>query len=357
MPRNALGRSRTTALALLSLALLATSAEAQDVCARANLDFDAAAELAKQRFASMDYDCAVDILGEQAHALLRIAGRDGFDARFSLRELALGLLTDEAHPAAERIRVLTVAAAALDEGTEVTIQDIDGDVSMLLAGSNHFLQKRDVSSWLALLETAIVVDQRHPSSERWLPKQLPSVEWPFGQLLRTGDSARLLNLATLVRDDAGYDRLRGDLASELRSSGVVYRERDPPDVVRARCAAVLQLVELLTAPECPSCPADWRLQPLLSVGYAYSMIGMPDKARGPVDEALRGARSIEDPERRMSMLNIAFNQLVFSRYDSGVVIALANETLELANASERPIALEMRERIPRALANAGLSAR
>jgi len=363
MAEEALGSEKMMALrpTLCLAALLAMSAaRAQISCgnndsALVNPSSSVAIKLIEERARAGDFSCAVAMTHARARALARVAGTDGVDARFELRELVLGIAEEKALPSAGRLQLAREAAGTFDDPERAPKDEVQADVRFLVSVSKQFKNQADLAAWLDTLELAIRLDQRLPESDRRLQSWEVSAD-PFSEAGRQKEYARLAKLAALTRGDKTLAGLRSQLAFTAYFNGHPWNERAKRDQVLTLCGDLLQLVDRLDdVTSCYGCVKEWRWKPIMNVGVAYHRLGMATEAKTTIERALAIVRGIENPDYRLGQLRFAFTELLTSRYDRATVLAVAGEMKVLYTSSDTPMAKEVRQSLPETMKRWGFN--
>jgi hypothetical protein len=314
-----------------------------------------AIKLIQGRARAGDFSCAAEMMHSRARALATVMGSAGIDARFALRELALAIAEDKSFPSAGRLRLAIEAAGTLGDLVNAPKEEMQADVRFLVSIAKRFKDQNDLAAWLDALEFTIRLDQRLAETDRRLQWGELSTD-PFSEAGRRKEYARLAKLASSTHGDKVLAGMRSQLASTAYFNGYPWNEKAGRDEVLRLCRDLLELVERLDdVTNCYGCVKEWRWKPILNVGVAYHRLRMADEAKATIDRALAIVRGIENPDYRLGQMRFAFTELLVSRYDRTVVVAIAGEMKKLSDSLDTPIAREVRQSLPETMKRWGFN--
>lgn len=305
-----------------------------------------AIEFIKERFKASDYTCAIRATRIQSEQLINITGQEGIDARFTLRETALELASTSSSEIA--LELLQAAAGSLAAGsTSWSKAERQADVQMIFSAGKIFKSQKDISGWLNALIIAIRMDRQLPDYARRVPV------WEIhGSLIPDTTQSykyidKIATLAEITRGDKAMEPLRSDLAHIIYYNMGVWKEKDSREEILARCKQMLRLTEAMSdAKTCSGCVPGWQWKPIMNVAIAYHKLGMTEEARKYIDQAINIARSIQNPDYRLTQYHYVVSYLlIIIPYDRKVMLSLLDEMKQLANSLNTPMAKDIRERV------------
>lgn len=307
-------------------------------------------EYIKSRFAASDFTCANRATQLLAASFSTLPGRNGFDARFALRETALVLLENKSAPSSGRIELIKSAAYTLTRDTPgIQKVEVIADVHFLLAAVKQFQKQKDVPGWLDTLEIAVRLDRHLPDPDRTIQSWM--IE-DISDAAMSQDWKRLSKIAVATRGDDILMGFRSRLAGWIYSYSHVWKDGLSREQIIERCKDLLSLIELLndtpSGYDCKTgklgdygCSMDWVWWPTMRIGVAYHKLGMKEDAKKYIDEALKIIRESK-PEHRLGLLQYALADLARAQYDRPTLLAVVADMKVLANSQDTPIAKEIR---------------
>lgn len=306
------------------------------------------ADIAKEKFSGRQYPCALQWVKLAVGALASVPGREGVDARFALREMALALSTDPSHPLDQRLALLQAATEPAAGAAARPVQELQADLALQLSAARAMQSRRETSGWLAALIAAIRLDQQLPDAERRMAIALFTSHLQSTEVRDHVD--QLAVLAEQARGDPRMEQLRSALVALVYYNIPAWRREDTPQATAERCQQLLRLTQALDdAKACRDCPPGWQWKPILEVGSAYARLGRQDDANRQLQQAVEIVRSIENDNARLGQYRFLLPRLLALRYNRETVLNLVDEITRTMEASETPLAREMRDTLPRLL--------
>jgi hypothetical protein len=214
-------------------------------------------EFIKTRIANSDFTCANILTKELATRLESLPGIEGIDARYALREWALGIAQDTLYPYESSLALLRSVALSLEEeGQNIAKEEIQADVAMFLAAARHFHEQKETAASLDALILAIQVDLRLEDANRrvtqfsgidnFIPDNYEHKSIPYID--------RLAKLAEITQGDTKLEMFRHRLAWNayyaynsfwIKKGSHFTNDVDNREVVLERCRQLLRLVNAL----------------------------------------------------------------------------------------------------------------
>lgn len=297
----------------------------------------------ESQFAASAYECATRATQKLALSLLSLPNREGYDARFALREMAINISRNVAYPSEQRRELLHAAVISLAGGeTGMIKEEIQADVRMLMVGGKALRSQNDTVGWLDVLTLAIRLDRQLKDSDRRIAPQetQPLLHDPYRPY---NHFDRLATLAELTKGDKVLEKFRSELIRTIYFNVMNWREDPSREVALDRCKQLLRLVEALSdVTSCKHCPPDWRWWPIMKVGAAYKRLGMTEESKVYVEQAIQIVRSQTDLNSRLGGYRYVLSELIYMPYDRQVILSFLDEMEELANTLDTPIAKEVR---------------
>jgi hypothetical protein len=125
------------------------------------------------------------------------------------------------------------------------------------------------------------------------------------------------------------------------------------DATLNRCKDIVGLINALgdVQPYDHNLPIGWQWRPTMEAGYCYRNVARLEESGKLMNEAIQIARDIKDDNSRLAQLRLVIIELVNIHYERVEVLNLANEMLATASSLDTGIAKDIRESIPRLIAN------
>ncbi|MBI5250990.1 MAG: DUF1311 domain-containing protein [Desulfomonile tiedjei] len=302
----------------------------------------ASAEFIEARFSQSDYTCAIYATRIQAASIAELAGTEGVNARFALREMALEISRNASYPSEKRLALVQAATISTAGGIASSMQaERQADVTMIFAAAKQFKEQGDIPRWLDALILAIQFDRELPDDARRVPLWETTTLIPDSTQIRKYVS-QLVTIAEITRGDKALERFRCHFAAHTISNLSAWREGDNRETILERCTQMLRLTEAMSdVKTCHGLLPEWRWKHIMSVGMAYHRLGMTEEGKKHVDHAIEMVRSIQKPDYRLAQYRFVVSQLL--QYDPKVRLSLTREMMQLANSLDTPMAKEVRE--------------
>lgn len=309
-------------------------------------------EFVKSRFEASDFLCAIDSTQILAKSFATLPGRNGFDARFALREMALTINKNTNYDSKMRVALLNAAAISLAMNTAKSTEEVQADVRMFFNAGKEFQLQHDVTAELDMMAQAIRQDRLLPDVNRRI-SPVEIITPIQTEAYRHID--QLVVLAQLTRGDKILESFRPQLAFITYYDLTAWRQDDSRDVILERCRQLLRLTDALSdVTTCFGCVPEWHWKPLMQVGVAYQRLGMTAEAKEYIDQAIQVVHGIQNRDYRLGQYRFVLVDLLGARYSPSEIRSLAGEMMELANSLDTPLAKEQRASIPRTLKNWGI---
>lgn len=297
----------------------------------------------ESQVAASAYECATRATQRLALSLVTLPDREGYDARFALREVAINISRNASYPSEQRRGLLQAAAISLASAEAAPIkEEIQADVRMLMVGGKALRSQNDTVGWLEVLTLAIRLDRQLEDTDRRIaPQEIqPLLHDPYRPY---NHFDRLATLAELTKGAKVMQIFRTDLVRTIYFNVSNWRDDPSREVALGRCKQLLRLVEALSdMTSCKHCPPDWRWRPIMKVGAAYKRLGMSEEAKVYVEQAIQIVRDRTDPNSRLGEYRSVLSELVSMPYDRQAILSFLDEMEELANTLDTPIAKEVR---------------
>lgn len=339
-----------TPLALLLACAWLCCAGAQDcgtAAPAAASDPAAAVAFVRDRFAAGDYTCAVQTMRAQSAAVASRPGREGFDARFALRETALAMLHTAA-PAPMRADLVRAAVISAS-GHSFANEDAErlADLAMLATAGEIFYERLEIEERMTLFALAIDLNRMLREQDgrsflqgglsRLVPYPHKVSEWP-GALALLGES---------TRGEPAYAQIRQQWIYDLYVVRVA-RDGDDAAAIEQRGAQIVAALDAFPEPgRCSPCLREWHWRPVWRVAVAYDRAGLTDQALELMNRAAAIVATIEDPTKRLQEYAILFDEAIPAVVGNRPRLAdLVRQVQPLANSSDTPIARMLSDLLP-----------
>jgi hypothetical protein len=303
------------------------------------------------RLNAAEYDCGTRVV--QLKALEYAAQTDlvAIDNRFILRNLALEASKDVNVPEDKKISLLKAASTTLLQSYTRTIStEVKYDTLLAMKVGKILSDQKSVNAQLDALLVAVRIDRLQTGSER-LTKS-----YELTNLIpdRPGDYlGQLISIAEFTRGDPEAKSLRSTIGNRLYNGFSARQNLETAAATLDRCKNIVRLVKALD--DVPSdqqnLPPAWQWRPTMEAGYCYRNVARLKESEDLVNESIQIARGIKDDNARLGQLRFVIDTLVTMQYDRAEVLKLANEMLATANSLDTGIAKDIRESIPRLIAN------
>lgn len=211
-------RARYVTTAILWF-LVICSAEAKD-CSQLGKDAStkASIEYVQHLIAYSEYQCAVQTTSLLARSFATLPNRDGFDARFALREIALELAKNSNIPLSFRVELAEAAAGAMQRSKQIPEVEIIADIRFFLNVMKVFQKQSEISGWLDMLGDAIQLNQQLPNEGRaiqsWEIYGIDKVAQKYVYDSYSADEwEKLIKIAEITQGDKDLLAFRSQLAN------------------------------------------------------------------------------------------------------------------------------------------------
>ena len=324
-------------------------------------------EYVQNLVATADYSCATQATGLLARTFASLPNRDGFDARFALREFALAQATNSKIPPSLRVELLEAAAGSRQHSKPIPREELIADVRFLMEAIEvlqkqdniEVLQKQDeIGSWLDIMCDAIQLNQQLPDEQRAIqPWELNGIDKATQEFVYNSYSIegwkKLARIAEITRGDKDLLAFRSQLANWFAYWVPGIYDNRPREEIIERSKNILHLTELLdgtaTGYQCKTgklgdygCSMDWQWKPYVRSGLAYHHVGMQDEAKRYVEQGLRVIESEKNLAARLQLYGFAIRDLIRERYDRLTLVDVSTKMQTLADSLGPKFAEEVR---------------
>jgi tetratricopeptide (TPR) repeat protein len=305
----------------------------------------------RARLKAADYDCGIRAVQLKAEEYAAQTDPTGIDNRFVLRNLALDASNDIATPAEIKVALLQAASTtSLESYTRTVSTEVKYDTLLALKVGKNLSDQKSVNAQLDALLLAVRIDRMQTGPERLTNSYEVTSLLPE----RPGDYlGRLIEIAESTRGDPAAEGFRAAIAYRLSYNFSARENLKTVGATIKRCEDILRLVEALNDVQTDRhwLPSGWQWKPTMEAGYCYRNVARFDESAHLVNESIQIARGIKDDNSRLGQLYSVITELLVIQYDRAEVLKLANEMLATANSLDTPMAKQVREGIPRLIAD------
>jgi hypothetical protein len=359
-------RARYATAAILSF-LAICSAEGKD-CSQVGKDASAKASIdfVRNLIATSEYSCAVQTTTMLARSFASSPNdRNGFDARFALRELALEEDKNSNIPPSFRIKLTKAAAGSFQRNKPIPEVELIADIRFLLNAMKELQGRGEISGWLDILGDAIQLNQQLPHEEHAIVSwELNGINDAMQEVVYKNYSVdeweSLEKIAEISRGDTGLMVFRSQLASWFHYWVPGLYDDRPREEIIARSKYILRLTEQLndaptgfpTTDQCKTgrigdhgCYMDWQSRPYIRAGLALHHVGMESEAKRYVEKGLKVIESESNLNFRLALYNYVIRDLIREHYDRSTLDEVSARMQTLADSLGPKFSEEIRSNL------------
>jgi hypothetical protein len=323
--------------------------------------YKAKIEYVQNLLANPEHSCAVQATGLLARSFATLPNRDGFDARFALRELALEETKNSNTHSSSRVELIEAATGSLQRSKPIPNEEIIADVRFLIEAMKVLQKQDDVGSWLGILCDAIQLNQQLPDEQRAIQSsELNGIDKAVQEYVYNSYSIegwkKLTRIAEITRGDKDLLAFRSQLANWFTYWVPGIYDNRPREEIIERSKNILHLTELLdgtaTGYQCKTgklgdygCSMNWQWKPYVRSGLAYHHVGMQNEAKRYVEQGLRVIESETNLRTRLQLYDFAIRDLIREHYDRSTLVDVSTKMQTLADSLGPKFAEEVRSNL------------
>ncbi len=309
---------------------------------------------------NFNYDCAIDATRVLASSFAPLPSRDGFDARFKLREFSLMQAKNTEILGNVRVELIESAVISPQYSKPIPKEELIADIRFLLAAIKIF-QRQDEELWLDMLRDAIQLNQQLPSGERAIQSwELNGIDRVMQKYVYDSYYAeeweKLAKIAELTRGDKDLLAFRSQLANWFSYWVPGLYDNKPREEIIGRSREMLRLTELLndtaTGYQCKTgrigdygCSMDWQWKPYIRSGLAFHHVGMEGEAKLYIEKGLRVIESEKSLATRLQLYDYAIRDLIRDHYDRATLVDVSAKMQTLADSLGPKFSEEIRSNL------------